>query len=74
MDPIKLLKYKGMLEEFQSRHGKFFNFIHDMNKRGLSQGSVVEIQVRTPDGKEYVSNFKVLPEDEELLKILKNFH
>ena len=72
MDPMQALRYKSMLDKFQSRHVKFLNFIHDMSRKGLPQGSVVEIQVKTPDGNEYVSNFKVQPEDEELFETIKN--
>lgn len=71
MDPIKLFQMKKVITGFKSRHARFFKFAEDMRARGIEEGTVIEIQVKTPDGQEYVSNFKVLPEDKELLA---NFH
>ena len=71
MNPLKLLQFKNMWNGFRNRHNKFVQFMNAIYRRGLNEGTVVEIQIRTPQGQEYVSNFKVLPEDVE---ILKQFH
>ena len=70
MNPLKLLQVKNMLNGFRSRHGKFVQFIDAFHKRGIEEGSVIELQIRTPDGKQYITNFKVLHEDIETLKQL----
>lgn len=72
MDPIKLLQIKKLITGFKSRHVRFFKFLEDMRVRGIQEGTVIEIQVKTADGQEYVSNFKVLPEDIEFLTNIQN--
>ena len=68
MNPLKLLQVKNMLHGFRTRHEKFVQFINAFHKRGIEEGSVIELRIRTPDEKEYVTNFKVLHEDVETLK------
>ena len=70
IDPIKLLQMKKAIGAFQSRHYRFVNFIHDMSSRGVQEGSIIEINVTTPDGKNYVSNMKVAKEDVDFLSSL----
>ncbi len=72
MDPIKLIKIKKLITGFKSRHTRFIKFLDDMRIRGIQEGTVIEIQVKTVDGQEYVSNFKVLPEDIEFLTNIHN--
>ena len=70
MNPLKLLQVKNMLSGFRTRHEKFVQFVDAFHRRGIEEGSVIELQIRTPDGQQYVTNFKVLPEDIETLKQL----
>lgn len=70
IDPIKLLQMKKAIGAFQKRHYRFVNFIHDMSSKGVQEGSIIEINVTTPDGKKYVSNMKVTSEDVEFLSNL----
>ncbi len=74
IDPMKLFRMKKVIDDFKSRHIRFYKFIEDMRNRGIEEGTVIEIQVKTPDGQEYVSNFKVLPEDKELLTNIQNLN
>ena len=70
IDPIKLMKLKSSISSFQSRHSKFVNFIHAVSSNGVKEGTIIEINVITPEGKKYVSNMKVAPEDVEFLSNL----
>ena len=67
MDPMKLMKLKSAADGFKKRHSKFVSFIHAMNRKGLPEGSIIEVRVKQPDGKEYVSNLKVTREDAAFL-------
>ena len=68
MNPLKLLQVKNMLQGFRTRHEKFVKFIDKFHKRGIEEGSIIELRIRTTDGIEHVTNFKVLHEDVETLK------
>lgn len=70
IDPIKLMKLKSAIGGFQSRHSKFVNFIHAMSSQCMNEGTIIEVNVTTPDGKRYVSNMKVSAEDVEFLSNL----
>ena len=70
IDPIKLMKLKNSINAFQARHSKFVNFIHTMSGQCMKEGTVIEVNVTTPDGKRYVSNMKVSTEDVEFLSNL----
>lgn len=70
IDPIKLMKLKSSIGAFQARHSKFVNFIHTMSKQCMQEGTIIEVNVTTSDGKKYVSNMKVSAEDVEFLSSL----
>ena len=62
MNPISLLKLKPQLKEFKKRHPKFFPFIGEVTKKA-DVDSVIEVSLKTSDGKTIVSNFKLTEED-----------
>lgn len=72
MNPMNILKIKGMWERFQNAHPKFPLFIRAVATDGIMEGSIIEVTVTRPDGKRYNSNLKLTAEDMELLKEIKN--
>lgn len=71
MNPLDMMKFKGMFEKFVTRHPmlpKFFARIHPEVK----EGSVIELTVTPPDGEPLKANIKVQAEDMELLQMIKN--
>lgn len=71
MNPMEMIKIKGMLERFIGRHPmlpKFFTRIQPE----VREGSVIELTVTPPDGEPLKVNIKVQPEDMELLEMIKN--
>ena len=66
MNPMQLLQIRNLWNGFTSRHPKFPKFMNAVYQNGLCEGTVMEIQIRTPDGKEFASNLKVTKEDLEL--------
>lgn len=68
MNPAKLLQLKSEWGKFEARHPKFVLFFGAIMKSGISEGSVIDIKVTFPDGKELESNMKVSAEDVEFLK------
>lgn len=71
IDPMQLLKMKGMWDKFTTRHPKFPAFLKAMSQGAITEGSVLEIKVTTVDGRVISSNLKVTAEDMELLEGLK---
>jgi len=65
-------KIQSGLNTFRQNHPKFPMFLKVVSQEALVEGSVIEITVTTPEGKEYCSNLKVKPSDLELVETFKN--
>ncbi len=74
MNPLDILKFKGMWDDFTKRHPKFPLFLNAVIQNGVTDGTVIEMQIKKPDGKEYTSNIKITKEDMALFEKLKNMH
>lgn len=72
MNPMALLQLKSAWDKFQKRHPKFPRFLNAVSENGISEGSVIEINVTAPGGQIFSSNIKVGKEDMELVQELKN--
>ena len=70
---MKLLELKNLWIAFTNRHPKFPQFIAAVQQNGISEGTVIEVQITTPEGKTFTSNLKVTAEDIEAVKSLQNF-
>lgn len=66
-----LRKLKGCLERFRAGHPKFPLFLKAVSQEALVEGSVIEITVTAPDGRNYCSNIKLNSEDLEFVDCLK---
>lgn len=72
INPMQLLKMKGMWDQFTQRHPKFPAFLKAMTQGAVTEGSVIEITVTTADGRRISSNLKVTKEDMELVEEVRN--
>lgn len=66
-----LQKLKSGADRFRANHPKFPMFINAVSQGALTEGSVIEITVTTPDGKNYCTNVKLQADDMELFDSLK---
>lgn len=71
MNPAKLLKMKNMWETFKKDHPKFPYFLQAAAREGLQEGNVIEISIKTTDGKVIASNIKLTASDVRMLQELK---
>ena len=71
INPAKLLQLKHLKEQFDSNHPQFHRFMKAASKNALREGSVIEISVTSPEGKEICSNLKVQKSDIELFESLQ---
>ena len=69
INPLKLMQMKQKLNGFRERHPKFYAFIKQMNKDALVPGTVMEIKVTSPDGKEISTSLRLSPEDVEAIQM-----
>ena len=58
INPMKLLELKNLWSAFTRRHPKFPQFISAVQQAGISEGTVIEVQITTPDGRTFTSNLK----------------
>lgn len=72
MNPMQLMQFKKMWDGFASRHPKFPMFLTAVAQNGIVEGTVIEVQIKRPDGKEFASNLKISKEDMETFNELKN--
>ena len=73
INPMKLLELKNLWNAFTRRHPKFPQFISAVQQAGISEGTIIEVQITSPDGKTFTSNMKVTSEDIDAVKSLQNY-
>lgn len=71
MNIAHLMKFQSMWKNFTARHPKFPLFLQAVGSQGITEGTVIEIQIKRPDGKEFATNIKVAKEDMELFQTLQ---
>lgn len=71
MNPMGLMKIKGLLTSFSQNHPKILPFFQAATK-AINVDSIIEITVTTAEGKTLCTNMKVKPEDVELFNQLKD--
>ena len=69
MNPMALLQLKNHFVKFQNNHPKVVQFFQAVPS-GVQVGSVIEISITDPQGKEISTNMRVTEDDIELLSIL----
>ena len=53
---------------FKQNHPKFPAFCNAVSKRGIREGSILEVTYISPEGEKLTTNIKVLPSDIELVR------
>ncbi|MDO5133282.1 MAG: hypothetical protein Q4D81_09905 [Eubacteriales bacterium] len=70
LNPIQIIKLKDTLNAFRNRHPGFAAFLRAVRDSGVSEGSVLDMKITSPEGKVMTTNFRVSEEDLELLRVL----
>lgn len=73
INPMKLLELKNLWSAFTKRHPKFPQFLSAVQRAGILEGTIIEVQITSPDGKTFTSNMKVTSEDIDAVKSLQNY-
>ncbi len=69
-----LQQLKSGMDRFRAGHPKFPLFLKAVSQDALREGTIVEINVTTPEGKNYCSNVKLNAGDLEFIEALKNLN
>ena len=72
MDFGKIMKIKSALETFNGNHPRFMPFMKAIAQDGVKEGTIIEIKVTNPIGKEYNTNMKITQSDLELFAQMKS--
>ncbi len=73
INPMKLLELKNLWGAFTRRHPKFPQFLSAVQQTGITEGTIIEVQITPPNGKTFTTNLKVTAEDIEAVKSLQNY-
>ena len=65
-------KIKSGMDRFRANHLKFPLFLNAVSQNALMEGTVIEINVTTPEGRNYCTNVKLQADDMEFLNSLKS--
>lgn len=74
INPAKLIELKKLKDEFANSHPKFHRFLHDMAHQEIKEGTVIEIQIKSENGKVYCSNLRVTESDLRFIESLKELN
>ncbi|MCC6095374.1 MAG: hypothetical protein LIV24_10215 [Eubacterium sp.] len=72
MNPMMLMKLKERLGIFQNQHPKFQMFLQAVGNQAIETGTIIEVKVTRPDGKEMVTNIRLTEEDVETARMLSD--
>ena len=69
MNPMAIMKIKGLITKFCDNHPKLFPFFKAAGKE-IKVDTIIEVSITTAEGKNLCTNLKVRPEDVELVREL----
>lgn len=73
MDNLQMIfQLKRMWDSFSDNHPMFTKFLKAVNKKGIQEGTVIDITVTDPEGNPLSTNLKVTASDLELFRALKD--
>lgn len=70
LNPAKIMKAKAAWETFTRNHPKFPFFLEAVKQEGIEEGTIIEVTITKPDGRQLNSNIKVTQGDMALFNEL----
>ncbi|MBQ2086205.1 MAG: hypothetical protein II464_08055 [Oscillospiraceae bacterium] len=68
LNPMVLLKIRKMWGQFTSAHPRLLPYINELRSSGyVGEGSVIDVTVTSPDGRDLRYNMRVTADDLELI-------
>ena len=72
LNPAKLLRLKNAWSGFSQRHPKFVKFLETAGNDYLREGTIIDVTIKDPQGKEIHSNIRVTGEDMDLYRDVRS--
>lgn len=74
MDFSAIMKIKGAWDAFTKNHPKFMPFMQAVGRDAIGDGTIIEVKVVSPDGKEYNTNMKLTQSDLDLFAQIRGMY
>ena len=71
MNFSSIMQLKTEWDGFKLRHPKFPLFLNAVLQKGITEDTVIEVHIPSPDGTVLDSNLKIRPEDLEMLRKMR---
>ncbi len=71
-DFSSVMKIKSAWDTFSRNHPKFMPFMQAVGREAIGDGTIIEIKVTSPEGKEFNTNMKLTQSDLDLFAQMKN--
>lgn len=65
-DFTSVMKIKSAWDTFSRNHPKFMPFMQAVGREAIGDGTIIEIKVTSPEGKEFNTNMKLTQSDLDL--------
>ena len=72
MNPTDIFKIKGMWDQFTANHPKFPMWLNAVSQGAIREDSIIEINVKTPEGDNICTNLKITASDMELFRTISS--
>ena len=73
---MSIMQLQQRFQVFQQEHPKIIAFFKALGNDSMQEGTIIDIKVTTPDGKEIASNMKITENDiatfKQMMEISKN--
>ncbi len=70
MNPLDLMQLSGRPSIFAKQHPRVVAFFKE-NGKELREGTIIELKMKTPEGKEMITNLRLTADDVETIGIIK---
>ncbi|MCI7792207.1 MAG: hypothetical protein MR531_15810 [Lachnospiraceae bacterium] len=71
-DFSSVMKIKSAWDTFSRNHPKFMPFMQAVGREAIGDGTIIEIKVTSPEGKEFNTNMKLTQSDLDLFAQIRN--
>ena len=72
MNPQTVMKLMSSFATFRANHPKFVSFAEMFLRKGIDEGTVIEVTVTAPGEEPVTSNLKVTESDIELFRSMRD--
>ena len=71
MNPVALLKAKKSWDTICGNHPRFPAFLQAVQTAGIKEGTIIEVSITTPEGKNMMTNVRITASDMQAFEDLK---